>query len=64
MLEGTIKILFVFFKMVRGSAAEVITQLHIAFEIGYLDKGSFEKIEDFTEKIKASLTKLVQSRQG
>ncbi len=53
-----------FFHIARGSAAEVITQLNIAYRIGYISKEVFIKTENFTEKIRASLTKLIHARQS
>ncbi len=52
-----------FFKISKGSAAEVITQLNIAYRIGYLDENTFKRTEDFTEKIRASLKKLIKARK-
>jgi len=51
-----------FLFIARGSAAEVITQLNIAYKIGYIRKESFLEYQDLTEKIRASITNLVQSR--
>ncbi|MCB0582617.1 MAG: four helix bundle protein [Phaeodactylibacter sp.] len=51
-----------YFNVAKGSAAEVITQLHIAKRIGYIDTATFETLEDKTEKIRASLKKLIQAR--
>ena len=53
-----------FFNISKGSAAEVITQLNIAYKIGYLDEKTFTKLEDQTEKIRASLKKLIKARGG
>ncbi len=52
-----------FFHIARGSAAEVITQINIAQNIGYLDKETFVSIENSTEKIRASLTNLIKARR-
>lgn len=51
-----------FLHIARGSAAEVITQLNIAHNIGYLDESIFKRTEGFTEKIRASLTNLIKAR--
>ena len=51
-----------FFNIAKGSAAEVITQLHIANKIGYLDDVTFVKLEDAAEKIRASLKNLIKKR--
>jgi four helix bundle protein len=53
-----------YFNIAKGSAAEVITQLNIAHRIGYLDKTRFEEMENQTEKIRASLNKLIQARNN
>lgn len=53
-----------FFRIAKGSAAEVITQLHIAHRIGYINKNTLDKLEDQTEKIRASLKKLINARGG
>ncbi len=46
------------------SVAEVITQLHIAHKIGYIDENILLKLENQTEKIRASLKKSINSRGG
>ncbi|MBK8562097.1 MAG: four helix bundle protein [Saprospiraceae bacterium] len=53
-----------FFNIAKGSAAEVITQLHIALRIGYIDKNTFEELENQAERIRASLKKLIQTKGG
>lgn len=62
--RGSNKEAIYFFNVAKGSAAEVITQLHIAHKIGYIDKNILEKLEDNTEKIRASLKKLIKKRGG
>lgn len=52
-----------FFKIAKGSAAEVITQINIAYRIGYITEDVFKRTEDFTEKIKASLNNLIKARK-
>ena len=52
-----------FFHIARGSAAEVITQINIAHNIGYLDKETFTIVENSSEKIRASLTNLIKVRR-
>jgi len=44
-----------FFHIAKASAAEVITQLNIAYRVGYLEEDLFKRTEDFTEKIRAYL---------
>jgi len=51
-----------FFHIAKASAAEVITQLNIAYKIGYLEEDIFKKTEGFTEKIRASLKNLIKER--
>ena len=53
-----------FFNIAKGSAAEVITQLHIASRIGYINNESRDQLEDLAEKIRASLKNLIKSRGG
>ncbi len=53
-----------FFNVAKGSAAEVITQLNIAYKIGYVDFETFQKLEDLAEKIRASLKNLIKSKGG
>ena len=53
-----------FFNIAKGSAAEVITQLIIAEKIGYVDIETLQVLENQTEKIRASLKNLIQSRGG
>ncbi len=53
-----------YFGVVKGSSAEVITQLHIAHKIGYIDEKTLAQLEDQTEKIRASLKNLIKSRSG
>ena len=52
-----------FFNIAKGSAAELITQLNIAYRIGYINKKSFEELEDISEKIRASLKNLIAKRK-
>lgn len=53
-----------FFNIAKGSAAEVITQLNIAYNIGYIDKITLEKLEGETEIIRAGLKGLIKARGG
>lgn len=50
------------FRIALGSTAEVISQLHIAFKINYINNQEFQLLENKTEKIKASLINLIKSR--
>jgi len=51
-----------YLNVAKGSAAEVITQLHIANRIGYIDLETFDKLENLTEKIRASIKNLIKSK--
>jgi four helix bundle protein len=59
---GTNKQAVRFFYISKGSAAEVITQAIIAFEIGYVNKENQDYIVDKTEKISSMLNKLIVAR--
>lgn len=50
------------FYIAKGSAAEVLTQAIIAFEIGYLDQPAFEKIEQNCTEISKMLARLIAAR--
>lgn len=52
-----------FFNIAKGSAAEVITQLNIAYRIGYINEATFTHLENQTEKISASLKNLIRKRK-
>ncbi|MCU0345978.1 MAG: four helix bundle protein [Saprospiraceae bacterium] len=62
--RGSTKEAVHFFHIAKGSAAEVITQLTIAYRIGYLDAKTYEEIENETEKLRASINKFIQARGG
>ena len=51
-----------FFYIAKGSAAELLTQTIIAFEIGYLDKDRFQFIEKECKAISGMLTRLISAR--
>lgn len=50
------------FYIAKGSAAEVFTQALIAYEIGYIDKESFEFIEKERTAISSMLSRLIRAR--
>ena len=52
-----------FFNIAKGSAAEVITQINVAYRIGYIDETIFTKFENQTEKVRASLKNLIRARE-
>jgi four helix bundle protein len=47
----------------KGSTAEVITQLIVAFEIGYLDKENYDFIVKEYEHVSHMLAKLINARK-
>jgi four helix bundle protein len=51
-----------YFYIAKGSTAELITQLIIAGEIGYIDNQIREKLLDDCDKVSAMLSKLIQAR--
>ena len=51
-----------FFYISKGSTAEVITQLNLAYMIGYIDKKTLDVLEDKADKISATLRKLIDAR--
>ena len=53
-----------FFNISKGSTAEVITQLHLAYRLGYMDAAMLAALEDLAEKIRASLKNLILARGG
>lgn len=52
-----------YFYISKGSLAELITQLTIAFEIGYLDSKVFEELLSKINILSAKLRKLIQYRE-
>lgn len=52
------------FHIARGSCAELITQLLIAKEIGFIENEESDKLIDNANQISASLYKLIQARSN
>ena len=52
--RNTIKQGIIHLYIAKGSCAELITQLHIAFEIGKLDKESYENLLGSATKVSAT----------
>lgn len=52
-----------FFFIAKGSLAELRTQIEIAFNIGYLSKANYQKIEQDCEELAKMLGRLIQARQ-
>ncbi len=50
------------FFIAKGSAAELMTQIIIANEIGYIEPSISDKLIDDCDKISAMLSKLIRSR--
>jgi four helix bundle protein len=50
------------FYIAKGSAAELMTQLIIAAEIGYIDSDLKSNLVDECDKISSMLTKLIKAR--
>ena len=42
----------------------MVTQLHIAYKIGYIDGTVLEKLEDRLDKIRATLQSLINKKGG
>jgi four helix bundle protein len=59
---GTDKLSVRYLYIAKGSSAELITQLLIAYEIGYVDQSTAELLVDECDKISSMLTKLIKAR--
>lgn len=62
--RGTNRQSVYYFFVAKGSAAEVITQLNIAHNIGYIDSTTFADLESRASQIGASLNSLIKARGG
>ena len=51
-----------FFYIAKGSSAELLTQVIIAHEIGYLSKEDFDHVRDECDAISRMLANLIRSR--
>ena len=60
--SGTNKQSIRYFNIAKGSCAELLTQLEIAFRTNYLTKDEFISIEDKGRKVSAMLYNLIKSR--
>ena len=60
--SGTDKLSIRYFYIAKGSTAELMTQLIIANEIGYLDNNTKNVLVDECDKISAMLSKLIKTR--
>ena len=59
---GTDKQSVRYFYISKGSTAELITQIIIANEIGYIDNETTTRMVDECDKISAMLSKLIRAR--
>ena len=59
---GTDKLSVRYFYIAKGSSAELMTQLIIAHEIGYIDSEFSNQIIDECDKISSMLAKLIKAR--
>jgi four helix bundle protein len=62
--RGTNRGAVYFFNVSKGSTAEVISQLNLAYRLGYLDLETMTNLENLAEKIRASLKNLIRARGG
>jgi len=60
--SGTNRLSVRYFYIAKGSTAELMTQLIIAYEIGYIQVESKNELTDNCDKISAMLTKLIKVR--
>jgi four helix bundle protein len=51
-----------FFYIAKGSSAELLTQVIIAYEIGYLPRENFDHVKNECQTISRMLEKLIQAR--
>lgn len=51
-----------YFRITKGSSAELFTQSIIAFKIGYLEKTDFNYLQNECQEILAMLTNLIKHR--
>jgi four helix bundle protein len=51
-----------YFYIAKGSSAELLTQVIIAFEIGYISEEIFNEIERRSKEVSSMLSKLISSR--
>lgn len=62
--SGTNKNSIRYFYNAKGSVAELLTQLIIAHEIGYMDASSMEALVDECDKISIMLNKIIKARSA
>jgi four helix bundle protein len=59
---GTNKQAINFFYIAKGSVAEVLTQVIIAKEIGYIDSNMYDHLSEECAAISGMITRLIQAR--
>lgn len=52
-----------FFFIAKGSLAEIRTQLQIAFEIGYIDKKTFNEFDTDYKKLGLMIGRIIKARK-
>jgi four helix bundle protein len=62
--SGSNRMAIKYFHLAKGSAAELMTQVIIANEIGYLKEESTEELISFCKSIGAILNRLIQIRKS
>lgn len=62
--SGTDKLSVRHFYIAKGSSAELMTQIIIASEIGYLDQSTAKKLSEDCNRISSMLSKLIRARLG
>ena len=60
--RGGVKEKIYFLNVSKGSAAEVITQLNLAYRLGYIDEATLNVLENQAEMIRASIKRLIKVR--
>jgi len=61
--QNTIKQSINYFYIAKGSAAELITQLIIAREIGYMSSEDSESLKSKAKMVSAALSKMIEARK-
>ncbi len=61
---GTNKQAIRHFRIAKGSTAEIITQLIIAYEVGYFNRETYEDISNEYEHVSHMLARLIAARQN
>ncbi|MDB9822556.1 four helix bundle protein [Deltaproteobacteria bacterium] len=51
-----------FFRIAKGSTAELLSQAIIAHEIGYVTQAQFDQVEEECRAISSMLTRLIRAR--